>query len=142
MPIREVVRANLTDRESYDLLDAHDIGRVILTVGALPVALLVNYWLVDGAIVFRAGRGGKVGDATDRTVVGFEADHVDREAQSGWRVAVVGMAHHVTAAADIARLDHLRLPSWIVEDPGHYVRIEIKKLSGRRFGVSPTVTAT
>jgi nitroimidazol reductase NimA-like FMN-containing flavoprotein (pyridoxamine 5'-phosphate oxidase superfamily) len=44
----------LSDDECRDLLAVAQIGRVVLSIDALPAALPGNYWLIDDAIVFRS----------------------------------------------------------------------------------------
>jgi nitroimidazol reductase NimA-like FMN-containing flavoprotein (pyridoxamine 5'-phosphate oxidase superfamily) len=44
----------MSAEECRDLLSTVPIGRVVLSIDALPAALPVNYWLIDDAIVFRS----------------------------------------------------------------------------------------
>ena len=67
----------LDRQECLRLLATATIGRIGITLGALPVILPVNFRLVDDRIVFRTGVGTKLDAATCNTIVAFEVDAVD-----------------------------------------------------------------
>jgi hypothetical protein len=46
----------LTEDHARGLLATGEVGRVGITIGALPAIFPVNYWLTDGTIVFRTAR--------------------------------------------------------------------------------------
>jgi uncharacterized protein len=123
----------LSDDECRDLLAVAQIGRVVLSIDALPAALPVNYWLIDDAIVFRSTPGTKLTAALNHTVVGFEVDEIDPAGHSGWSVLVVGTSTVVSDPAEIARLDQAGLRSWAPVSAPHYVKISIQRISGRRL---------
>ena len=115
------------------MLAVSDIGRVVVSVGALPAALPVNYRVIDDVIVFRTGAGTKLTAAVDETVVAFEVDDIDRATGLGWSVLVVGKSRVVTDPAQIADLDRAEIRSWVRVDVPYYVAIEIDRISGRRL---------
>jgi hypothetical protein len=123
----------ISDDECRDLLAIVQIGRVVLSIDALPAALPVNYWLIDDAIVFRSTPGTKLTAALNHTVVGFEVDEIDPATRSGWSVLVVGTSTVVSDPAEIARLDQAGLRSWAPVPTPHYVKISIQRISGRRL---------
>ena len=49
----------LSEDEARKLLATGGVGRVGLTIGALPAIFPVNYKVIDGAIVFRTAPGSK-----------------------------------------------------------------------------------
>jgi nitroimidazol reductase NimA-like FMN-containing flavoprotein (pyridoxamine 5'-phosphate oxidase superfamily) len=77
------------------LLDSGDVGRVAVSIAAVPAILPVNYAVIDGVIVFRTAAGSKLQAATHRAVVAFEVDEHDRDARTGWSVLVVGRSEVV-----------------------------------------------
>ena len=56
----------LDEHECRRLLASQCIGRVGVTIGALPAIFPVNYVTVDGDIVFRTGEGTKLRAALER----------------------------------------------------------------------------
>ena len=54
----------LDEDEALELLRHGEVGRVGVTIGALPAIFPVNYRLLDGAIVFRTAPGTKLAAAT------------------------------------------------------------------------------
>jgi uncharacterized protein len=122
----------LTQTECRALLSRGGLGRVGITMGALPVILPVTYAFVDNHIVFRTGRGTKLNIATSGNVVAFETDAYDEMKHSGWSVLAVGRASRVKpgeVGGDVALLE---LQPW---DDGsdEYVRIRCEMLTGRRL---------
>lgn len=117
-----------------DLLGAARLGRVGITLGALPTILPVNFRLVDERIVFRTSAGTKLDAATSNAVVAFEVDEVDPLWHTGWSVVVTGLAREVTDPEDLARLDGADIPYWAPAAPGdRIVEISTKMISGRRI---------
>jgi hydrogenase maturation protease len=121
----------LSRDQCRDLLTAADIGRVIVSLSALPAAFPVNYRLVDDSIVFRTAPGTKLTAAVDQAVVGFEVDELDPRTRSGWSVLAVGPSNVVTDPREIAELDEAGITSWLDDDLKHYVKIDIWQVSGR-----------
>lgn len=86
----------LSAEECVTLLHQVPVGRIGITVDALPVILPVNYSVVDDAIMFRTIPGSKLAAASASTVVAFEVDSHGDDGCSGWSVLVQGMAREVT----------------------------------------------
>jgi nitroimidazol reductase NimA-like FMN-containing flavoprotein (pyridoxamine 5'-phosphate oxidase superfamily) len=124
----------LSAEECTELLRQVPVGRIAITVGALPVILPINFAVVDDAIVFRTISGTKLAAATSNAVVAFEVDSYEDDGRSGWSVMVQGMATEVTDPAGLERARAASLDSWALDgDAGHVVQIELHVLSGRRF---------
>jgi nitroimidazol reductase NimA-like FMN-containing flavoprotein (pyridoxamine 5'-phosphate oxidase superfamily) len=125
--------------ECRQLLGTAKVGRVVLSIGALPAALPVNYLLVGDSIQFFTGTGSKLDADARNTVVGFEVDRIDEESQTGWSVLAVGPAAELTdpQAIDKARKSGLR--PWAADRRNHLIRLDPQKLTGRR--VSPRTSA-
>lgn len=134
MPLNSTGLAALPVEECLALLGHAHVGRVVLSINALPAALPVNYRLIGGNIVFRTGSGGKLTAALDRTIVAFEIDHIDDTEHTGWSVLVVGKCHTITDADELAALEDANIESWLPEAPNNYVAIRIDHLSGRQLG--------
>ena len=57
--------------ECLRLLNTQTLGRIGVTVDALPVVLPVNFQLFDGEIVIQTERNTRLAEATTNTVVAF-----------------------------------------------------------------------
>ena len=125
--------STLSEQECRHLLAVSDIGRVVVSVGALPAALPVNYRVIDDEIVFRTAPGTKLTAAVDQTVVAFEVDDIDGAVGLGWSVLVVGKSRVVTDPAQIADLERAEIRSWVRIEQPYYVAIQIGRISGRRL---------
>lgn len=123
----------LEEAECRALLERGSIGRVGLTVGALPVILPVNYAVVDGDVVFRTGEGTKLRASRHGTVMAFEIDAYDEDAQTGWSVLAVGCAREVTDDEDVSNFRTLGIAPWANGDRTRYVRMSPEMLTGRRI---------
>jgi len=86
----------LSRSECLRLLATTPVGRVALSIGALPVVLPVNFALDGESVVFRTGPGSKLEAATRQAVVAFQADHVDLADETGWSVLLTGVARPST----------------------------------------------
>lgn len=74
---------SLSRPECIALLVGASVGRLGLSIDALPVILPVNYLLIDGGIVFRTVHGTKLDAATRHAVVAFEVDEYERDGSAG-----------------------------------------------------------
>src|ERR687892_212669 len=80
----------LTEEQACALLATGEVGRVGITIGALPAIFPVNYRVIDGAVVFRTSPGSKMSAAAEGAVVAFEVDDYQLADRSGWSVLAVG----------------------------------------------------
>src|SRR5690348_17101209 len=80
----------LSENECMELLREVPVGRIGLTLNALPAVLPVNFAVLDGDIVIRTGGGTKLQAAMSNAVVAFETDGYDDEDQTGWSVMLTG----------------------------------------------------
>lgn len=125
----------LSPEECGRLLAQRSVGRVGISVGALPVVLPVNYAMLDGDVVVRTGEGTKLDAALAGSVVAFEVDHVDPLYHEGWSVLVQGRAAVMTDPVDVERARHLPLRPWAPGSRDRYIRIPAEILSGRRIAL-------
>jgi nitroimidazol reductase NimA-like FMN-containing flavoprotein (pyridoxamine 5'-phosphate oxidase superfamily) len=118
--------------DCLQLLSQACIGRISVSMRALPVVLPVNFALFDGDILLRIGRGTKLETAAIDAVVAFEIDGVDPIFNTGWSVLVQGMATKITDQDDLKRAEAVPLNPWAGPDD-HYLRISAEIVSGRRL---------
>jgi uncharacterized protein len=119
----------LDEDECRRLLATQFVGRVGVSVGALPAIFPVAYTIVDGDVVFRTGRGTKLAAALRGAVVAFEVDHVDLMWRQGWSVHAVGRAEEIHGQA----ADAAPVAAWAPGDRHHTIRIRPELLTGRRI---------
>ena len=118
----------LAPAECLRLLAGERLGRVAITVNALPVILPVRFALDRDEILFRAAVGGLLAQATRQAVVAFEADGSEPGVGS-WSVLATGMARHL-AEGDGRALSSL--PPWSSETDV-FIALTPQLLSGRRL---------
>jgi nitroimidazol reductase NimA-like FMN-containing flavoprotein (pyridoxamine 5'-phosphate oxidase superfamily) len=124
----------MSTAECHDHLTAGILGRVAVSIDALPVILPVMYRYRDGAIWFLTEEGTKMRAATANAVVAFEVDHLDDE--GGWSVLVIGQTRE---ERDPAILSSLRAAGLEAGAPGtrdHLVCIPTQRVTGRSFTVA------
>jgi nitroimidazol reductase NimA-like FMN-containing flavoprotein (pyridoxamine 5'-phosphate oxidase superfamily) len=131
-----------TDRNGLEVLERDEcvrllggavIGRIAVSIGALPVILPVNFLLDGDRILIRTGEGTKLDAATRDAVVAFEADHVDPFSHTGWSVCVTGRATELGDPGDVVQARDLPLPHWVPDGASHYVAVSLDLVSGRRL---------
>jgi uncharacterized protein len=133
MPLIDNGLEILSPEQCHELLRRNDVGRVAVTVAALPAIFPVNYAVVEGDIVFRTGHGTKLRAAVERAVVAFQIDHFDKSTGSGWSVMAVGLAEEITEPHELARARRIGLRPFAGGDRTHFIKIRPEFLSGRRI---------
>lgn len=123
----------LTEDCAMALLCSGSVGRVGVTIGALPAIFPVNYGVIDGAIVFRTAPGSKLAAAASGAVVAFEVDDYDRADRSGWSVLAIGPSEVVHDLDVTFKVLDAEIEPWAGGVRTHIVRIRPELLSGRRI---------
>jgi len=125
----------LTPPECLLLLAESSVGRLGLSIGALPVILPVNFVLTEAGIVFRTVHGTKLDAAARNAVVAFEVDRFEVDGSAGWSVLVRGIASEITDPSALANMRARELTPWAQDGRAdHYVRVGTDEITGRRFG--------
>ncbi|HZR12727.1 MAG TPA: pyridoxamine 5'-phosphate oxidase family protein [Acidimicrobiia bacterium] len=133
-----VQRTRLTEIDPDECLrllrEESYVGRLAFVVDGRPLVLPVNYVADGSSVVFVTPSGTKLSALRDGAAVAFEIDQSRALYHTGWSVLVQGLAHEVTDEDEIARLQRGPLRSWAEPKAGHWVRITIDEISGRRVG--------
>jgi hypothetical protein len=117
-------------------LRTEQIGRIVLTQRALPLAVPVSYLVTADSVVVRVPDHETSGWHAAGSVIALEADAQD--AEGGWSVLVLGMADEVTDAAQIDVFDRTVPTTWAdTSSSNAYLRIPFSLVSGRRLGPVP-----
>jgi nitroimidazol reductase NimA-like FMN-containing flavoprotein (pyridoxamine 5'-phosphate oxidase superfamily) len=124
----------LDREECLRLLGRATLGRVGLSIGALPTVLPVNFRLVDDHVVFRTGVGSKLDAATRGAVIAFEVDDVDPFAHTGWSVVVTGVAEESPGPRWAGEIASTAIPRWAPEGASRLLFLSTDIVSGRRVG--------
>jgi nitroimidazol reductase NimA-like FMN-containing flavoprotein (pyridoxamine 5'-phosphate oxidase superfamily) len=123
----------LSRDECLTRLASVSLGRIGLSIDALPAVLPVHFVMHDGAILIRTAAGSKLDAATRDAVVALEVDGIDEEHSSSWSVLVQGVATGIVDPIERQRAYGAELQSWsLAESADHFVRIELTNVSGRR----------
>ncbi|MHB8220693.1 MAG: helix-turn-helix domain-containing protein [Acidimicrobiales bacterium] len=109
------------------------IGRVVFDDSRGPVALPVNFCLVDDLVYFKTSDG-TIAAALDRAAaMSVEVDHLDEALWEGWSVLVTGTASNVTDADELAKVEAAHVEPWAGNDRQRVGRVSIGTVSGRRI---------
>jgi nitroimidazol reductase NimA-like FMN-containing flavoprotein (pyridoxamine 5'-phosphate oxidase superfamily) len=123
----------LTEERCWELLSGAEVGRVGVTVGALPAIFPVNHVVIDRGIVFRTAPGAKLAAATAGAIVAFEADDYRAADRSGWSVLAVGPAEVVHDLDVTFKALGTHLTPWAGGTRTSIVRVTPEFVSGRRL---------
>lgn len=128
----------LSRAECLSLLPTVSVGRLGVSIQALPAILPVNFVLHDEEIILRSVAGTKLDAATAQAVVAFEADDYGPDGEWGWSVLVQGVAEEITDADELAAVRSLRIAAWAFPagEAYRYLKIDTKLISGRKFARS------
>jgi nitroimidazol reductase NimA-like FMN-containing flavoprotein (pyridoxamine 5'-phosphate oxidase superfamily) len=113
-------------------LAATDVGRIGLSVDAMPVILPMSFAMLDDDVVIRASWGDKLDAAVHDRVVCFEADGQESPDGDGWSVLVTGRAEIIRNPQVLERAGRLPLRPWPTRLNDRFIRIPAEVVSGRR----------
>jgi hypothetical protein len=122
----------LSERECWELLATVSVGRLALSVRALPVILPVQYYLNGHRLAVCLGHHALPERALDDTIIAFAADSIDRVTRSGWSVQVQGRS----VIPDGLRID--TDCGWPAA-PAQVVEIEPGRISGHWMHLCPFI---
>lgn len=122
----------LSERECRRLLAAGGVGRLVFIADRRPVALPVNYRMLEGDVVFRTAEETSLGAVSDAEPVSFEVDRIDEAMSEGWSVLATGRLRRVSPD-EIRRLEKLGVEPWAGGARSVYLRLELREVSGRRI---------
>ncbi|MGO8957341.1 MAG: pyridoxamine 5'-phosphate oxidase family protein [Streptosporangiaceae bacterium] len=121
----------ISEQECWYLLATASVGRLALSVRALPMILHVQYYLDDRNITACLGHRELPERSLDEAIIAFAADSIDPWTRSGWSVEVQGRS----VLSREAGLD----PTCSQHAPGQVVRIEPTTLTGHRVHLCPLI---
>ncbi|HYT39491.1 MAG TPA: pyridoxamine 5'-phosphate oxidase family protein [Acidimicrobiia bacterium] len=117
------------------LLPGATVGRLVVPTPNFPTFEAVSFAVVEGELVL-AVRPGSAGDALAAgTLVAFEADVLDHQAQQGWSVVVKGPVEDVDA--DVAELVRPALAPWRAGPRDRLLLVRSERITGQRIVSQP-----
>ena len=122
----------LSERECWELLATASVGRLALSVRALPVILPVQYCLNGRRLAVCLGHHGLPERALDETIIAFAADSIDPVTRSGWSVQVLGRSV-------VPRRLRIDTDCGWSATAAQVVEIESGKISGHRMHLCPFI---
>ena len=127
----------LTESECFEHLRQVSLGRIALSIDALPVILPVNFVVSNESVIFPTVAGSRFDAATAGTVVAFQADGQDPFSGDYWSVMLQGVASAAGDSPGDAGDGAFPLGSHPdVQQKLHRVRLEATVVSGHRFRVA------
>jgi nitroimidazol reductase NimA-like FMN-containing flavoprotein (pyridoxamine 5'-phosphate oxidase superfamily) len=122
----------LSDEESWELLNQHVLGRLAYHLATEVHIVPVNYAVVDRRILFRTTPGSKLLGVILSADVAFEIDEVDPASAVARSVVLRGVASRLDDAQVRARGEQGPHP-WVEWETEEVVAIWPTSLSGRSF---------
>ena len=93
----------LSDEQCLTLLGRAQLGRVALSVRALPVVVPVRYMLNDGVLLF-AATGEELTKALHGSIASLQADSFDEDSGRRWSVFATGPVAIVESLETVATM--------------------------------------
>ena len=122
----------LSEQECWELLATVSVGRLALSVRALPVILPVQYYLDGRRLAVCVGHHGLPERALDQTIIALAADSIDPVTRSGWSVQVQGRSV-------IPRGRRIDTGCGWPASAAQVVEIEPGRISGQRMHLCPFI---
>ena len=122
----------LSEQECWELLATVSVGRLALSVRALPVIMPVQYYLDGRRLAMCLGHHALPERALDKTIIAFAADSIDPVTRSGWSI-------HVQGRSVIARGLLIDTDCGWPASVAQVVEIEPGRISGQRIHLCPFI---
>lgn len=122
--------------DCWELLDGDTVGRLAIVVDGHPEIFPVNYVVHLRSIVFRTAPGTKLWGAKMERPAALEIDGYDPATELAWSVVVRGETEILEDQADRDAVDNKGLEPWQPGEKAHYIRLNAKAMTGRRFKVN------
>ncbi len=132
-PQKQTVLKDLTKEECASLVAPGGIGRVVFCTPRGPVALPVNYQMLDGDIIFRTSEGSILSAHNHDAEVSFEVDRIDDALTEGWSVLMTCFRKHITSPEELAQIQAVDVTPWAGGTRDEFVRLVPVITTGRRI---------
>lgn len=123
----------LSREECLALLGSGGVGRAVFAGSRGPVALPVNFRMLDERVVFRTNGGSIAAAVRESGTMNVEVDHLDEELGEGWSVLVSGAAEVVDDPQELHQVVEQGVVPWAGGDRDLVVRLTPEEVTGRRI---------
>ena len=132
-PRGRAVIAELDPAECAALISPGGVGRLVFVSDRGPVAMPVNFRMLDADIVFRTEADSPLVPPAGGGEAAFEVDHLDDALTEGWSVLVTGRREVITDPEEVERAWALGIVPWAGSERNTLVRVVPSEMSGRRL---------
>jgi len=123
---------DVLDRDRCDeLIRPGGVGRIVFCQSRGPVALPVNFRILDGDVIFRSAGIHELTSDAALGRVSFEIDHIDEALAEGWSVLISGEGHVIEDPSELERARTMGVAPWAGGEREVYVRIVAREVTGR-----------
>ena len=130
----DAVAELLSRDECLSLLPSSRVGRVGVSIGAIPAILPVNFLPLGDSVLFRTSGASELFRACVGSVVAFEVDDHTDAGLFCWTILMQGVAIEITDATELRRARLAWLEAWhLGERADRFVVVPPTILSGMRF---------
>jgi uncharacterized protein len=123
--------------ECLRLLATAHVGRIAVGLQEWPQPVIrpVDYVFdpASQSVVIRSQSGSKLHALLRAKRAAFEIDGTEEIGRSRWSVIVHGVIEEISDPSDLLRVERLGLESSTSEHEGHWLRIRLGAVSGRRI---------
>ena len=123
----------LSAEECAALVAPGGIGRVVFCSSRGPVALPVNYRVLDGDVIFRTNEDSTLNSHGPNAEVSFEVDQIDDALTEGWSVLMTGTRQRISSPDELAEVQALNVTPWAGGDRDQFVRLLPHQITGRQI---------
>jgi len=120
--------ADLSQEECWELLAHTDLGRVALSIHALPTIFPVHYSVSGRTVAICLGDHDLPTSSVNDAIIAFAVDAIDNETRSGWLVQMQGRALLPTTLTE---------PRCLRSNAGDIMHLNPGTVSGRRIDLCP-----
>ncbi len=114
------------------LLSSTSVGRIGVSMDALPAVLPMTFVLLGENIVIPTSNETTLAAAVDQNVVAFEADGRDATSGGAWSVMVRAIAHLADGSSYAGHPAFDRLPTWGPAGLNRVISMSTAVVTGRR----------
>jgi hypothetical protein len=126
--------------QCMELLRGAWVGRVVLSVKCIPVAIAVHLSMMEDDLLLATDHGSWLKSDVHGQVVSVQADDFDATTRTAWSVLVTGTAQQVTDPTEIDWASS-RIHPWVPGPDPLLVKVPSTLVSGRRFEWNPQFTS-
>ena len=132
-PSQQPILTTLDLKSCRELIRRGGVGRIVFSEARGPVALPVNFRIVDDSVIFRTAPLPELTSSLPMENVSFEVDHIDEALAEGWSVLISGHAHVIVDPSELQTAQAAGVTPWAGGERDIYVRIVPTEVSGRRI---------